>query len=136
MCWWQGTRSSNESMECSIPLAPGGMIAMMAIGVFMAFVSILLDVRCVLEKAFSEPSHSAVLQGESEGEGERRMEAPLELEFKGRDCHELCRAFEAHVPPRAWSPVVRGACWVTHLVAVICIVIPIALSLGPRSSKG
>jgi hypothetical protein len=123
-------------MECSIPLAPGGMIAMMAIGVLMALVSILLDVRWVLEKAFSESSHNAVPQGESEGESERGMEAPLELERQEQDCHESCRAFAARVPPRAWSPVVRGACWVTHLVAVICIVIPIALSLGPRSSKG
>ena len=101
----------------------------------MALVSILLDLRCVLEKAFSESSHNAVPQGESEGEGERGMEA-VELERNGHDCNESCRAFDAHVPPRAWSPVVRGACWVTHLVAVICIVIPIALSLGPRSSKG
>ena len=135
MCWWLGTRSSNVAMECSIPLAPGGMIAMLAIGVLMALVSILLDLRCVLEKAFSESSHNAVPQGESEGEGERGMEA-VELERNGHDCNESCRAFDAHVPPRAWSPVVRGACWVTHLVAVICIVIPIALSLGPRSSKG
>ena len=43
---------------------------------------------------------------------------------------------EAHVPPRTWSPAVWGVYCAAHLGALVFSVIPVALSLAPRASKG
>eukprot|EP00001_Collodictyon_triciliatum_P145310 25428_6 len=43
----KGTRSQVEASQCRLPLAPDGMIAMLAIGILSVGLAIIVDVVCV-----------------------------------------------------------------------------------------
>ena len=127
----KGTRSQVEASQCRLPLAPDGMIAMLAIGILSVGLAIIVDVVCVWQlvgntesgKPFATLPPQSVTPRPSPPSTAHTEAAPP--------------AAPAPVTASQWSlrsPFVLGVV-ALHLLGIILVSASVGMALGPGQYK-
>ena len=124
----KGLRSSPEGSACTLPLAPGGMIAMLVVGLVLLLVAVLCDMSFMTRFA----SRYRMPAGAS-GEEQQRKNGPSE--GAGRRDGALPSAEGTSLAKNPAGYVWIAGLVACHVIAIVLILVPVGIAVVPLRFK-